>query len=94
MSISTQVSRLAAAREDIADAITAKGVDVPTGTKLDGLAALIAQIPVMTESEAFLAAHPVGSIYRSTKTQNPASTHGGTWKQVPSLGACTWERTA
>ena len=93
MSISTQISRLAAAKEDIADAITTKGVDVPAGTKLDGLAALIAQIPVMTESEAFLAAHPVGSIFKSTKSQSPAL-YGGTWKQVPSLGSCTWERTA
>lgn len=45
-------------------------------------------------STMFLAAHPVGSIYRSTKSTNPGSTYGGTWKSVPSMGAYSWERTA
>ena len=50
-------------------------------------------ISVYTQASAFLAAHPVGSIYQSTKGTSPAQ-YGGTWKQVPSLGAYTWERTA
>lgn len=45
-------------------------------------------------SSMFLAAHPVGSIYRSTKSTNPGSTYGGAWKSVPSMGAYSWERTA
>lgn len=93
MSISTEVSRLAAAKADIAEAIAEKGVPVPSGAKLDDLAALVRQIPVMDEEGAFLAAHPVGCIFRSTDLDNP-SKHGGTWKQVPSLGAGAWERTA
>ena len=44
MSISTELARLAAAKDDIAAEITAKGVTVPTGTKLDGMPELIAQI--------------------------------------------------
>ena len=42
----------------------------------------------------FLAAHPVGSIYQTTKPGNPGSTYGGTWRELPSLGPYTWERTA
>lgn len=42
----------------------------------------------------FLAAHPVGSIFTTTKPGNPGSTYGGTWRELPSLGPYTWERTA
>lgn len=42
----------------------------------------------------FLAAHPVGSIYMTTKPGDPGSTYGGTWRELPSLGPHTWERTA
>lgn len=42
----------------------------------------------------FLAAHPVGSIFMTTKPGNPGSTYGGTWRELPSLGPYTWERTA
>jgi len=50
MSIQTEITRLESAKADIANAITAKGVTVPDGTSLDGMAALIAQISGEGES--------------------------------------------
>ena len=44
MSIQSEIGRLSAAKTDIAAAIAAKGVIVPDGTGLDGMAALIGQI--------------------------------------------------
>ena len=41
MSVQSEIARLNTAKGDIAAAITNKGVSVPTGTKLDGMAALI-----------------------------------------------------
>ena len=48
----------------------------------------------MTASQAFIAAHPVGSLFAWTKNTHPGTIYGGTWVQRPSLGAYTWERTA
>ena len=44
MSVQTEINRLESAKADIAAAIATKGVDVPTDTKLDGMAALIGAI--------------------------------------------------
>lgn len=44
MSIQSEITRLSAAKTAIAEAITGKGVTVPGGTGLDGMAALIGQI--------------------------------------------------
>lgn len=44
MSISTEISRLKSAKSAIAAAIAGKGVTVPDGTMLDGMAALIESI--------------------------------------------------
>nr|DAL39407.1 MAG TPA_asm: tail fiber protein [Caudoviricetes sp.] len=44
MSVSSQITRLTNARDAIAAAITAKGVSVPSGTKIDGLAAYVGNI--------------------------------------------------
>ena len=44
MSIQSEINRIAGAKSDIADAIEDKGVTVPSGTKLDGMANLIGQI--------------------------------------------------
>lgn len=43
--VNDQITRLSSAKQAIADAITGKGVTVPTGTKLDGMGALIQAIP-------------------------------------------------
>lgn len=48
----------------------------------------------VSDETIFLAAHPVGSIYMTTKPGDPGSTYGGTWRELPSLGPHTWERTA
>ena len=44
MSIQTEITRIESAKTAIATAIEGKGVTVPTGTKLDGLAALVESI--------------------------------------------------
>ena len=44
MSVHSEIDRIAGAKSDIATAITNKGVTVPSGTKLDGMAALINSI--------------------------------------------------
>ena len=44
MSVQSEIERLSAARDDIAEAIEEQGVTVPAGTKLAGLAALVRQI--------------------------------------------------
>ena len=44
MSVQTEISRLESAKQAIASAIADKGVTVPSGTMLDGMAALIAII--------------------------------------------------
>ena len=46
----------------------------------------------VSDETIFLAAHPVGSIYMSTKPGDPGDTYGGTWRELPSLGSYTWER--
>lgn len=45
MSIQSEINRISGAKSDIADAIEDQGVTVPSGTKLDGMANLIGQIP-------------------------------------------------
>ena len=46
MSVQTEIGRLSGAKSAIAAAIADKGVTVPDGTKIDGMAALIARIEV------------------------------------------------
>jgi hypothetical protein len=45
MSIKTEIERISGARDAAFAALTEKGVTVPSGTKVDGLAGLIASIP-------------------------------------------------
>lgn len=65
MSIASELTRLQNAKSAITSAIAQKGVTVPSGTKLDGMAALIGQIEtgggaemisgqVVTGAEAFI----------------------------------------
>lgn len=96
MSVSSEVARLSAARDGLVAAIEAKGVEVPEGSRLDDLPALVSAIPVMTPAEAFLAAHPVGTLWWATAdAPSPQQAYGGTWVERPSvLGGRVWERTA
>lgn len=48
----------------------------------------------VSDETIFLAAHPVGSIYMTTKPGDPGAIYGGTWRELPSLGPHTWERTS
>ena len=53
MSIATEITRLQTAKANIASAISDKGVTVPDGTKLDDMAAAIADIsgsPIVDEN--------------------------------------------
>ena len=55
-------------------------------------------IEIVTDGDdtaaSFLAAHPVGSLYETTISDNPATIYGGTWEALPSVGAFIWERKA
>ena len=44
MSISSEITRISNAKTAIAESIANKGVTVPSGTKIDGMAALIDSI--------------------------------------------------
>lgn len=44
MSIQSEITRIASAKSDIADAIEEKGVEVPSGSMIDDMAELILQI--------------------------------------------------
>lgn len=46
MSVQGEINRLTGAKSAIAAAIAGKGVDVPDGTRLDGMASLIAGIDI------------------------------------------------
>lgn len=52
MSVQSEITRLADAKSAIATAIAGKGVTVPDGTKLDGMAALIGSIANQAELES------------------------------------------
>lgn len=49
----------------------------------------------MSVSQAFIAAHPVGSLYWTTSAANPGTTYGGTWKECgTTLPGHIYQRTA
>lgn len=58
MSIQTQITRISTAKSAIATAITGKGVTVPSGTKIDGMAALIDTITTGGELESITITTP------------------------------------
>lgn len=58
MSIQSEITRISGAKTDIVSAIGSKGVTVPSGSKIDDMAALIAQIDAptaMTEAQILAA---------------------------------------
>ena len=63
--IQSELASLAESKADIAAAIENKGVDVPSGTKLDGMAALIEQIQQGSSLETSVV-HDVGSAVGGT----------------------------
>lgn len=63
MSIANELTRLQNAKNAISNAIKNKGVTVPAGTKLDGMAALIGQIEQGSSVEMVSGWSCVGAIY-------------------------------
>ena len=84
----TKASKLATART-----IALTGAVTGSAT-FDGSANVTITTTGQTAAANFLAAHPVGSTYEETTGTSPASAYGGTWKQLPSMGAFIWKRTA
>lgn len=60
----------------------------------DGSADVTVNLAAQSAAASFLAAHPVGCVYMTTKHTNPGTLYGGTWVERPSLGAFLYERTA
>lgn len=48
----------------------------------------------LTDRQAFLAAHPVGSIHLSSSSASPQATYGGAWRRLDTMLGYAWERTA
>ena len=63
MSIANELTRIQNAKTAIANSIKNKGVTVPTGTKLDGMASLIGQIEQGSSVEMVSGWSCVGAIY-------------------------------
>ena len=96
MGVAEEVARIEGAKQVLSDALRERGVYVPYRSRIDDLVRLVRDIPVMDEAGAFLAAHPVGSLYwASDAAEEPGPRYGGTWAERPSvLGGRIWERTA
>lgn len=63
MSVQSEINRIDSAKDDIREAIIAKGVDVPASTKIDGLAAYVAQIQTGSPLHAWTMKHTAGSSF-------------------------------
>lgn len=76
MSVQTEITRINTAKSDIATAITNKGVAVPSGTKLDGMAALIDGIETGGGTT-------IGASYNADGTQNLIIKDDGSVIEIP-----------
>lgn len=83
----TSAVKLAAPRT-----ITLSGA-VKGSAKFDGSSDITITTDGDSEAAGFLSAHPIMSYYETENGANPAGTYGGSWVQVPSLGAYKWKRT-
>lgn len=98
-SIADSLARIKIAKTDIIQAIIAKGVDVPEGTKIDGLATLIAQIGGDTPTG--LPANTLRFKF-SKSSYDPTTAYGwndnkvggdGTWTKVEGTEDNIWDWT-
>lgn len=84
MSVQTEINRISSAKSAISMAISNKGVTVPSGTKIDGMAALIGQISTGTDtSDATLTSggqmlEGITAYARGTKFTGTIETYDGT----------------
>lgn len=46
----------------------------------------------MTAAQAFLAAHPVGSIHLTSSGIDPGGAYGGAWRRLDTMLGYAWER--
>ena len=60
----------------------------------DGSSNVTINVTGDSAAASFLGAHPVGSIYSTSKNINPGTEYGGTWESLPSLGGYKWHRKA
>lgn len=91
MSVQSEINRLIGVRTDIATAIEGKGVTVPVGTKINGMAALIDQISAGSGVAYITASYPQGSTCTCSKggtTLTADDTSGVFMFAVPEGG--TW----
>ena len=73
MSVQNEITRLENAKIAISTAITSKGVTVPAGTKLDGMASLIDSIKAGSDGE-------YSTLYISTTTPSGSDgVNGDVW---------------
>lgn len=86
--VATKANRLSAARK-----ISFTGAATGSAT-FDGSADITVSLAAQSTAASFLAAHPVGCVYATTKHTNPGTLYGGTWVERPSTGAFLYERTA
>lgn len=84
----TSANKLATART-----ITLTGA-VNGSAEFDGSKNITITTTGDSEAASFLAAHPIGAIYHTTKSDNPSTVYGGTWQALPSVEGFMWERTA
>lgn len=72
-------------------------ISAPGMLKPDGVTITVADDGTITarggDTAAFLNSHPVGSMFETSQSDDPATSYGGVWVRVPSLGAFRWKRT-
>ncbi len=86
--VATKANRLSTARK-----ISFTGAATGSAT-FDGSADITVSLAAQSTAASFLAAHPTGCVYATTKHTNPGTLYGGTWVERPSTGAFLYERTA
>ena len=72
---------LSSVEEELNNVVTAGGA-TPTEETSDQVITAIKYLIAQAKKEAILAAHPVGSLYWSSKNTNPSQLFGGTWTQI------------
>lgn len=86
MSVQTQIDRIEAAKEAIATAITGKGVTVPDGTLIDGMAALIDGIETGGGGGTSVAYGTFNLADTFTVSTNDSTTHNQELATITDLG--------
>jgi hypothetical protein len=78
----TDLNRGVNSVEEELNNVVIAGGETPTEETPDQVITAIKYLIAQAKSEAILAAHPVGSLYWSSKNTNPSQLFGGTWTQL------------